>query len=534
MNMKRIFMIGLLMTASFFYAQKLPVSITESKVYRMTTPRVQNDYIIPDAKGGFVSISTKRSGFLANPLVLESYIAYYNNDLEQIKTKTIKLNKGSLKGSIKGAFIADEKLNMINLETNYRQKFISFSRLTADLKADEVKEKEFFRIKGIYPKNEVNLYVNLNSLYYEKLKYYSDVNFFNPKIFIKFSDDHKYFAIIYRDFDKTKTRYLVNVFNQDFQQVNSQIIQNNTPAKMFYINDIVVDNEKGNVFVVAKIYKTDPFLKNKLVNKDNIRNFILYKLSQSGVQSFEIHPEKVMEELHLIYNKELVVYGFYRKHFLDLNDIDGVFRMNIHPGNFHKTSQMYEAFTDKLLSTSYKKSFKKTKNHKMIVRKSYLLEDGSLLINSEDFYIPMMKKRKDREALVREIVGDLFSIKINNQGHVLWAKRVYKVQVVKPRLALHSYFSALHNGNNYILYTDTRQKKPEKNASFYMKDKDLQNLYGIKINTAGAIQQAVVKENTKSKFRFMPIEGTMISKDEAIIPAKNHLMIKFYKIKFEK
>ena len=530
--MKRIFLTGLLI---FFYAahsQTLPLDIQESKVFKMTTPRVQNDYILPDGKGGFITISTKRSGFLANPLVFESYATYYNNDLEQIRQKTFKLNKGSIKGSIKGAFVDNEKLKMINLETNYRKKYISFKRIIADMINGDVEEKEFFRIDKIYPKNEVNLYVNLNSLYYEKLKYYSDVNFFNPKIFIKFSDNQRYFAVIYRGFETSKTTYLVNVFDKDFNRVYTGSIFNNISPDLFYINDIIVDDATADVFVVAKLLKQNPMSQKRYLNADNLKNFILYKVNKSGVKSFSIKPEKVIEQLHLIKSDELTVYGFYRNRLIDVNDIDGIFRMNVDASNFRESAGTYDNFAKKLVTTDYKKSHKRSKNHKMIVRKSYLLPDGSLLINSEDFYIPSMMKKKEREAQIREVVADIFSIKLSRQGKVLWSNGIYKEQFVKPRLALHSFFSTLHRGYNYILFTDTRMQKPDKKDPFYLNNKDLQNLYGVQISPHGDLKKGLVKENKRSKFRFMPIEGTMISKDEAIIPAKDHQFIKFYKIKF--
>ena len=530
--MKRAFFAGLFMLLYVAHSQTLPLQIQESKVYKMTTPRVQNDFILPDGKGGFVTISTKRSGFLANPLVFESYVTYYDNNMEQVFKKTFKLNKGSVKGSIKAAFLVHDTLNMINLETNYRKKYISFKRIVLDAKTGEAREKEFLKIDRIYPKNEVNLYVNLNSLYYEKLKYYSDVNFFNPKIFVKFSDNQQYFAIIYRGFETTKTIYQVNVFDKTFNKVYTGTLFNNSLPELFYINDLVVDDKTGDVYVAGKLLKQNPMKVKHYLNADNLKHFILYKVSKSGVKSFSIKPEKVVEQLYLIKSKELVIYGFYRNRIIDVNDIDGIYRMNMDVSSFIKRSEMYDNFSKKLVSTDYKKSRKRSKNHKMIVRKSYLLSDGSLLINSEDFYIPSMVKKKEREAQLREVVADIFSIKVSREGKVIWSNGIYKEQFVKPRLALHSFFSTLHKGYNYLLFTDTRMQKSGKKDPFYLSGKDLQNLYGAKISPHGELKKGLVKENKRSKFRFMPIEGTMISEDEAIIPAKDHQFIKFYKIKF--
>ena len=531
--MKRILFISLTFLSFCVQAQFGGIKLQESKVYTMTTARVQNDYILPDNHGGFITISTKRSGFLANPLVFESYANHYNNQLEAVKSKTFKLNKGSIKGSIKGAFVNGNTLALINMEVNYRKKYFSFKKILSDIdKGEAVKEEEFFKINWIYPKNEVNLYVNLNSLYYQKLKYYSDVNFFNPKIFIKFSQNNQFFSIVYRDINEQQTTYHLTVFDKKFQLKYQTVFSYPVSTKLFYINDIVVNDSDGTVYVIAKIYKTDPMKKNRFINTDNLKTFTLFKASSKGVINKSFKPEKVVEKLHLALQDQLYVFGFYRNRYIDLNDIDGITHYNISTTSLRIDNQSFQKFSQKPVATEYKKNHKKTKNHTMIIRNWFLTDKGSLIINAEDMYIPLMMKKKDRETDIREIVSNIFSVKIDKTGNILWSKKIFKHQIVKPRLALHSYFSCMIDNNNYIFFTDSRLKKPSNNDPFYLNQKDLQNLNGIKISPYGDIQTGIVKENKRSKFRFMPIEGIMINPREAIIPAKDHQYIKFYKISF--
>jgi hypothetical protein len=499
----------------------------------MTTARVQNDYILPDNHGGFITISTKRSGFLANPLIFESYAHHYNNRLEPVKNRTFKLNKGYIKGSIKGAFVKENQLSIINLEVNHRKKYISFKKITGNIDNGAINEQEFYKINWIYPKNEVNLFVNLNSLYFQKLKYYSDVNFFNPKIFIKFSKNNNFFGIVYRDTNEQETSYNIVVFDSDFNLRYKSKFSHPVNTKLFYINDIAIDDKDGTAYIIAKIYRTDPLIKNRFINTDNLKKYILYKAGPKRIINISFKPEKVIEKLLLALNdKQLSVYGFFRNRYIDLNDIDGITRINLSTKNLQIKNKSYQKFSKKLVATKYKKNHKKTKNHTMIVRNTFILNDGSLLINAEDMYIPLMMKKKDRETDVREIVGNIFSIKIDPAGNIIWAKKIYKQQIVKPRLALHSYFSCMINDNNYILFTDSRLKKAANNDPFYLNQKDLQNLNGIKISRYGDLQTGIIKENKRSKFRFMPIEGIMINPREVIIPAKDHQYIKFYKLSF--
>jgi len=516
------------------YGQESGVTIQESKTYKMTTARVQNDYILPDQKGGFITISSKRSGFLANPLVYESYLTHYDNKMELIAQQTVKLNKGSIKGNIKGAFIRDNKLNLVNLEANHRKKYYAFNKLIGDIDANEMLvDEEFFRIPWIYPKTEVNLFVNLNSLYYQKLKYYSDVNFFNPKIFIRFSENNKFFTIVYRALSENQVKYYVKVFNDDYNLVYEQELTKNIPAKLFYFNDISVDDKTGTVFLGAKIYKTDPLYKNRFLNTDNLEVFEIYQVSKDDVSKFVFKPQKVVEDIHLVLSdNQLTVFAFYRNKYTDLNNVDGIIRFNLSSSGLHILKQKYQEFSDKFIPVGQSSGVKKNKNHKMVVRNAFVTANNELIVNAEDLYIPLMMKKKDREAKITEIAGDILSVKLADNGELIWADKIYKSQVVKPRLALHSFFNAYINQTNHIIFTDSRLEKPEKKIPFYQLKKELQNLYDVGILSSGTPVPSTIFKPNRSKFRFMPIEGTMIAPNQAIIPAKDHQFIKFYKLTF--
>jgi len=537
--MKKIFIVAIsFLSLLKGYSQNFNIQLQESPVFRMSTARVQNDYILPDNKGGFVTISTKRSGFLANPLVTESYATLYNSNLEQVKSAKFRMNKGAVKATIKGAFIRKDSLHLLEMESNLRKRYYAFKSLTGNINSDQqFTEKEFFRLDFIYPKTEVNLFVNLNSLYYEKLKYYSDVNFFTPKIYIKFSKNNRFFSIVNKTLDEQHTTYEIHVFNHRFEKVFDAQISESVPNKLFKINDIAIDDHNGKVYITAAVLKTDPEKKKRIINTDNLEQFKIYEVSNKTVHTYPFKPGKVTEQIHIALpgqaTNEVYIYGFYRHKYLDLNDIDGIFRLNLSKNGLALLDLNYADFSEKLVKTAYKKSHKKTKNHQMIIRKTYLFDNGDLLINAEDLYVPLLMKKREREENVREIAGDIFSIKLSKNGQVYWNKKIFKEQLVKPRLALHSYFSTLINGNNYILFTDSPLEKQSKEDPFYLKKKDLQNLNGVKISPNGNAVAGLVKENKKSKFRFMPIEGIMIDKTHAIIPAKDHQYIKFFKLDFK-
>jgi len=530
--MKKITLLMVSLLFTQVYAQKLGIDLKESKVYKMTTPRVQNDYILPDNEGGFITISTKRTGFLANPLVFESYATHYNAQMEQIKTKTFKLNKGIVKGNIKGAFIKEGHMYLLNLESNLRKRYYSFKIIDANIATREISEKEIFHIDKVYPKTETNLFVNLNSLYYEKLKYYSDVNYFNPKIIIKFSKNNNYFTIIHRDFNELQTKYFVDVFDSNFNKVFSRFFSYPAHSKLLYINDVDVNDDNGDVYVATKLYNSDPLYKRRFVNTSNIDKFIVYRLSKLGYKKHELKPKKVIESLHFAPGDDLTIIGFYRNSFLDVNDTDGLMLMRLNKQSMELNHIAYTGFKEKLVSVKYKTRRKRSKNHEMIIRKVFKTKNGDLIINSEDFFIPLMNKKFNREETISEIVGDLFSIRLNKSGGIVWTKKIFKYQRVKPRLALHSCFATLINDTDYLLFTDSKIKKTSNKEAFYLQGKDLQNLNGVRLTYSGNLQEGVVKENRRTKYRLMPIEGTMISPNEAIIPAKDHQFIKFYKLTF--
>ena len=531
MTMKQTILVVSFLLTTFAFAQTKDIQIKESKVYKMTTARVQNDYILPDENGGFITISSKRSGFLVNPLVSEAYATHYDQNLNLLKTKTFKLNKGSIKGTIKGAFVHKQHLYLINMEQNLRKRYYSFKKMDGDIQNGTISSKEFFHIDFVYPKNEVNLFVNPGSLYYQKLEFYSDVNFFNPKIFIRFSKNNRFFTIVYRDLKAHPALYHIQVFNREFEPVFKQKISFPVASKLFYINDLQVDDTNGDVYLATQIYRNDPLKKRRLLNTDNTQHFKVYHITKDKVSTYKIKPEKVMEKLHILIDKNLSVFGFYRDRYLDLNNIDGFYRLNL-TKELSLINSSYQKFKQALVSVGSRKGLKKTKNHSMVTRQSFVLPNGDLIVNAEDLYVPQMMKKEDREAAIREIAGNLFSIKVRQNGDIIWAKKIYKKQIVKPRLALHSFFGTYLNGTEYLLFTDSPLEKTSKNKPFYLQGSEQKNLNLVTISSFGAVQKSVLYQPKRKKFRFMPIEGIMIAPKTAIIPAKDHLYIKFFKIIF--
>ena len=532
--MKRsVLLLSLLITALTF-SQGVNVNLKESDVYKLSTARVQNDYILPDNKGGFITVSSKRSGFLIDPVISESYTTFFDKNMQIRRSKTFKLNKGNIKGSIKGAFVNNNHLYLINLEQNLRDKFYSFKVIDQNIDTGETNTKEFFHLNFLYPKNEVNLFVNPGSLYYQKLQYYSDVNFFNPKIFIRFSKNNNYFAIVYRDQQKKPTKYHIHVFNRNFKELYNQEIVDKTPSKLLYINDLQVDNQNGEVFLATQIFRSNPLKEKRILNNDITRHFTVYRIDRYSVKHFQIKPKKVIDKIQLkLDNENVIVYGFYRNNFLEINDIDGFFRLNLSK-EMVELNQSYKNFKKKLVAVGTKKHYKKTKNHTIVIRQSILLPNGDMIVNAEDLYIPLMMKGRNRETTIREIVGDLFNVKVAANGDILRVRKIHKKQFVKPRLALHSFFSTYQNGKEYLLFTDSTLEKPSGNVPFYKKGSELKNLNTIKISdNDGSIEKHLIPKPEKSKFNFIPIECTMIGPNTAVIPAKDHDNIKYYRINFK-
>jgi len=533
MKNKNLFLLLVLFSVSVTKAQELGISIQESKVFKMTASRVQNDYILPDNQGGFITISTKRNGFLVNPMTFESYVTHYDSDMKQVVTKTFKMNKGAVKANIKGAFVANGNLYMLEMESNLRNKYYAFKKVSGNIDEGKVvSEEEFFRINFVYPKTDVNLFVNPESLFYQKIKYYSDINFFNPKIFFKFSKNNRFFTIIYRDLAQQPAIYHIKVFNRDFEPVYSQDIIYDGPSNLFYINDILVDDATGDVYLTAKIYKSDPSNEKRVMNTDNTQSFMVYRATSDDLSEYLITPKKVIEKLYLQMQDEITVFGFFRNKFLDTNDINGFFRLNLSK-ELDLIMESYQKFGDQLVKVTKGKSFKKSKNHQMIVRNAFMTDDGSLIVNAEDLYAPLMMKRVHREESIREIVGDIFSINIGTEGQINWAEEIYKKQAVKPRLAIHSFFNAFIDQQNYFIFTDSTLEEPEENNPFYLQGHELRYLNAVKISNDSPTEKAVLYKKNFAKFRFMPIEGVMIDAKTAIIPAKDHMFIKFFKLSFE-
>ncbi len=521
-----------LLWGSAMFAQNLDVQITQGPVYTLTTARVQNDYILPDQKGGFITISTKRSGFLADPLTLESYVMHFDSEMNLLNKKRFKLNNGAVKSDIKGAFIKEGRLHLIKLEKNLRQKSYTFKHLEGYIdKGLIMTDSTFFKLDFMYPKTSVNLIVNPNSLFSRKMKYYTDVNYFSPKIWIVFSQNNRFFAFIYRDPKLIPNSYHIQVFNQNFESLYNNQISPGVLSDNFKIDDIAVSDNNADVYLVTHIFKKHFSKKQSLSAFDNTKNIKIYRITAHDIDTYSIKPKAVLDKMHLHLSNQVTVFGFYHTNPSDLNQVDGIYRLDLSAG-LGLLKQSYNLFKHQLLQSKSTVLSKKVKNHWMLIRKHFLLSDGSLLLNAEDLYVPLVLKKKHREEDVREFASNIFIFKVAPDGTINWLRQIEKEQIVKPRLATHSFFTTMIGNSNFIALSDSlidlkdiTNKKSGASANH-------RNLLGLKIDLNGTTNSSILWQEKRNKFLFIPLEGTMITPTIAIIPAKNHNYIKYFKLQF--
>ncbi len=518
----------LMLWISQISAQTLKTQMIPGPTITLPAARVQNDFILPDQKGGFISISAKRSGFLADPLTTEAYVSHFDTDMKLIKQKTFKLNKGAVKSDIKGAFVKHGRLHMVKLDKDLRHKAYFFRHLEGNIAKGLITyDSVFFKLNFIYPKTLVNLIVNPNSLFYQKMQYYTDVNYFYPKIWLVFSAHNRFFAIVYRDKKLTPVTYHIQVFNQNFESVYHHKISPLVLSPLFRIDDIKVSDKTGDVYLAAHFFKKDPFKKEFFTSFDNTKKIVIYHFNINEEDSYELKPKTVIDQIRLNLSKYVTVFGFYRHLPTDFNKIDGFYRLDLSP-KLALLKQSYISFDHQLIDVPSKYLSAKHKNLWLVIRKHFFLPDGSLLINAEELYVPLVLAKRHREENVREFVGDIFAFRVTPNGKILWLKQIKKKQVVKPRLATHSFFSTYIQAAkyNFMAFTDSSVKV------LNIKHVDNKSLIGLKISTDGNLQTGILWNKKRNRFRFMPIEGTMIDKHTAIIPAKNHAYLKYYKLIF--
>ncbi|OUR99396.1 hypothetical protein A9Q86_12570 [Flavobacteriales bacterium 33_180_T64] len=499
--MKKLLTITLLFLVTMSFAQD--ISITKSDIFKDKKKHSFLSFSLEADNGGIVTIRSYYAGF---GRLKGYYIQYFDNNLKLIK----ELNYEVKNKTIRNAFLKDNQLHLIEVETLKKEDKIAINVASSDLNTLSFSNKTLLD----FSEDNVKKYfgVMIFPFFFDNGFSQADGNHMGEVIM---SANKKFFAINFDFKNKEKETHKVFVFNDNFEQVYDKLIVKDIKDKLFVYKSFQVDGEDGTIYFLGKAYEGGK-RKSKKKGKVNY-HYELNKINAEGEQSISFKSEdKYIESLYLVKNSErLACVGFFgNKEEYKLN---GVCIYDLDPKTLQTNFNKFNDFSNEFLTDKYgnregKKKRKKAKGINNIDFKGvYLMANNDIVINAEEFFITTHTSMGANGSMSTRTVyhyNDIMAMRLDAQGNLKWARNINKAQVGTVNS---SYTSLPVNESTYFFIncSDNVKKLSADRISFKQTSSKRSNLYAISIDGDGNFDYKKLIDDKESKVYYKVNNGVI-------------------------
>ncbi|NMM48528.1 hypothetical protein [Marinigracilibium pacificum] len=326
----------------------------------------------------------------------------------------------------------------------------------------------------------------------------------------------------------------MHVYDTDLNELWHEEIELPYTEKMFYVKDLIVDNE-GNAHVLGVLFEEEGLLGGVKTKKNGKANYHYRILSfyQRGkvIENYKIEVgDHFLNDLQIMVDNQMniICSGFYSNK--ESRNIKGVYYSRINSKTKKTDIETFEDFSTELLSKeatdrkkdALEKKDKKGKDEELEdfdIDKVILKEDGGLVLFAEKFFTRTHTSSNGNGGYTTRTsyhFDDILAISLDSQGKVLWSNLIEKSQ---SGLFYSSYNVAIVEDRTYVLYNEH-----EKNLN-RIKDDPYVSFFGWKSWNA-TLTEIDSKGNMKGEVLFncndigvinVPIVSSQISSNEMII-----------------
>ncbi|MFI1745046.1 hypothetical protein [Thalassobellus sediminis] len=502
------------------------VSMVKSEIFKDSKKNSSLLFSLEDSNGEIITIRSYRGGMMQK--LKGYYIQHFDTNLRLLKEVEYDVEDNH----IKNAFIKDGQLHLIEFDYKKKEDRIVFNSVSANL--DDLK----FSKKELISFSEDNMQKYFGAIFFP---------FFGSNL-SQVDRDHmgevvlsanKAFFVINFDFkDKDKETHKVFVFNSDFEKVFEKLIKKDIKDMLFEYNSIDVDGKDGTVYFLGKSFENDS-RRTKKKGKANY-HFELFKVNAEGQQQVSFkNADKFISSLELIKGEDrLACVGFYGKK--DEFRSNGVCLFNLNSESLEMENQKFTAFSEEFMTDKYgdkenKKKRKKEKGVRNIDFKGvYIMENGDIVVNAEEFYITVYTSMSSTGAMTTRTVyhfDDIISLRLDKDGGLKWARNINKAQTGFAN----SSFTSIPVGESsyfFINCSDNIKKLSQDRIAFRQTNAKKSNLYMISINKDGAIDFKKLIDDKDSKVYYKVNDGVInLNKQTVTLSGKKKKNTRILKIK---
>ncbi|MCT8339248.1 hypothetical protein MG296_04225 [Flavobacteriaceae bacterium TK19130] len=502
--MKNLIMLAIMMVGSYSFAQQA-LNISKSTVFKDDKKHTELVLSEGDGNGGVLTVRMYYGGLLRAPKGY--YIEHFDKSLNLISSTEIEIEKSM----IEGAMIKDG--NVYLFQKQWGDDLFSINVLSSPLSKLKFESKELLS----FDEDDMKKYfaVSIGIFGFNNGLAQADEDFLGK---LTFSKEKNFFAFNFDIKDKKNEVHRIFVFNDAFEKVYENDFTKAIKDRYFEFDDISVDDENGNVYMLGKEFENDS-RRTKKKGKINY-HYELIKLSPEGETSISFKTEEhfVASLTTLKANSHLSCVGFYSDR--SENRYKGVVRFDIDPETMRMKNTSFQPFTKQFIIDKYGKE--KQKELRSLRYRGVFMEanTGDIIVNAEEYFVRTHYNGRTGAHTTTYHFNDIVSTKIGADGNLIWARNINKRQAANaPYFNTESYTSTYHNGKVYIFLNGSKKVKKIRNDRIEFRDKRAKklNLYSLVIDAKGNFDYEIIQTDKQLEFPMYVSQGTIMDDGAAVV-----------------
>jgi len=517
------------------FAQEIPFKIQKSEVFKDEYKESQIVLSEEDGNGGVLIIrSYKSNGISPNA---GYYFEHYDSNLNLLKEYDFQMKHPISQKTpiVLGIFRIENKIRIIEMYYDINEK--SYICMANSIRANDflLEKKELFR----FTRDEVKEYggLSLSETNYQNSNMKSLINgsFGSPeeslfsfdfsfsakseknsssegnsKIALVVNKEQSTFSILLKFNKKDNSdRLKIYLFDSLMNKKIDRDFTKDTNDRKYFLQNIELSKDGNSIYLLSKSYPKE--LKEK--EKGGKYQFEITKFTQDKVESqiFDTQEHFIGSLKTIIKDEKLICIGFYSDEYD--KRYKGVAYFELNPSNFAVKKSKFSAFSEQFILDKYGKI--KNKELKYLTFKNLLTTDkNELIFNAEESYItttagsynPYGGYSGGRSYYSYD---DVVSIKIDDEGNLLWSRNINKRQTGDEVDSFVSYTSALLNNDVYFFInaSDKIKNLDDNRIEFRDTRKNKYNLNLIRINQKGDFEYQQILDDEENEVPFMVSNG---------------------------
>lgn len=529
-----LFLITLLSIPSF--AQNIPFKIQKSDVFKDEFKESQIVLSEEDGNGGILIVrSYKSSGISPNA---GYYFEHYDGNLKLLNEYDFQIKHPVSQKTpiVLGLFRIEKKIRIIEMFYDINEK--SYICMANSISANDfvLEKKELFR----FTRDEIKQYggLSLSETYYQNANIKSLINgsfgsqseesLFsfdfslsgkseknsssggNSKIALVVNKEKSTFSIVL-NFNKkdNSDRLKIYLFDNQLNKKIDRDFTKDTKDRKYFLQNIELSKDGNSIYLLSKSYPKE--MKEK--EKGGKYQFEITKFTQDKVESqiFDTKEHFIGSLKTIIKDEKLICIGFYSDEYD--KRYKGISYFELDPLTLNVKKSKFNAFSEQFMIDKYGEI--KNKELKYLTFKNLLItEKKELIFNAEESYITTTAGNYSpyggySGGRTYYSYDDVVSIKIDEDGNLLWSRNINKRQTGDEVDSFVSYTSTLLKNDAYFFINASEKIKNLENNRIEFRDtrKNKYNLNLIRISPNGDIDYEKILDDEENEVPFMVANG---------------------------